>query len=228
MPTTAAPVHRTKVELAYDFLRERILNGELAPGQKLTLASLAEMMGTSHMPVREAVLRLQQENLVELTPHTGMRVTPLRASDVRELFQVRAALEGLAARLACLQMNAADLADLRTCHKLFQSCQKADDFAGMAEANWRFHKVILTAAGNSHLTREMNDIWVKCFRFRAGYRLIPGRSNSTIKEHAAMLKAFENKDAAAAAQAAFDHSENAGTDMYRVILADEERAVAAS
>lgn len=224
MSTVVPPVHRTKVELAYEFLRERILSGELAPGQKLTLSSLAQLMGTSHMPVREAVLRLKQEDLVELTPHTGMRVTPLRPVDVMELFQVRAALEGLAARLACTNITEEVITDLKRKHDRFQSCRDSEEFGGMAEANWSFHQIILRAANNSQLVRELNDIWGKCFRFLAGYRLIPGRSESTIEEHDAIIQCFCRGDVEGAARAAFQHSDQAGADLFRTLSANTDAA----
>ena len=222
MSSVITPVHRTKVALAYEFLRERILSGELAPGQKLTLSSLAQLLGTSHMPVREAVLKLEQEDLVELTPHTGMRVTPLRPMDVRELFQVRAALEGLAARLACQNITNKVIAELQDKHNRFELCFRAEDFPGMADANWGFHQIILEAAGNSQLVRGLDDIWAKCFRFRAGYRLIPGRSESTVREHNAILECLRRRDEEGAARAAFQHSDQAGSDLFRTLSAAAE------
>jgi DNA-binding GntR family transcriptional regulator len=211
------PVHRTKVEMAYEFLRERILNGELAPGERVTLASLSQMLNTSQMPTREAMLKLQQEGLVEITPHTGMRIAPFEPKDVREIFQVRAALEGLAARLACARLDEAGIERLEAINARFGACQKRDDFAGMAEANWEFHRLILQYADNKQLTKQITGVWDKCFRFRAGYRLIPGRSGSTVDEHRAILVAFRSADAAAAAAAAIFHVETGGDDMMRHI-----------
>ena len=227
MADVTPPAHKTKVELAYDFLRERILSGELEPARKLTLAGLAQMMGTSHMPVREAVLRLQQEGLIEVTPHTGMRVAPLRHVDVLELFQLRAALEGLAARLAAERLPPNGLRQLEELHKKFQTAQNKSDYGQMAQANWDFHEVILAAAGNAQLARELATIWSKCFRFRAGYRLIPGRSGSTVREHAAILAAFQARDADAASKAAFDHANQAGLDLFHLLSANEEAGDAA-
>lgn len=219
MSVVPVPVHRTKVELAYEFLRERILNGELAPGERVTLASLSQLLHTSQMPTREAVLKLQQEGLVEITPHTGMRIATLEPRDVREIFQVRAALEGLAARLACAHMNAVVIDQLAALNARFGSCQAAADFPGMAEANWEFHRLILRHADNGQLTRQIAGVWDKCFRFRAGYRLIPGRSGSTVDEHTAIIAALRDGDADAAARAATAHVEAGGRDMVRHIEA---------
>ena len=219
MSAVRVPVHRTKVELAYEFLRERILNGELAPGARVTLASLSQLLNTSQMPTREAVLRLQQEGLVEITPHTGMCIATFEPRDVREIFQVRAALEGLAARLACQRIDAAAIDRLSSANARFDACQREGDFASMAEANWTFHRIILEVADNGQLTRQMANIWDKCFRFRAGYRLIPGRSGSTVEEHNAIIAALRQGDAAAAATAAIAHVEAGGADMMRHIEA---------
>ncbi len=211
------PVHRTKVELAYAFLRERILNGTLAPGERVTLAQLSQLMGTSQMPIREAMLRLQQEGLVDIAPHASMRIARLEPEDVAELFAVRAALEGLAARQACSRLGTEGVAALAALNARFAECQRAGDYTGMADANWQFHRLILRTARNAQLARLLEDIWDKCFRFRAGYRLIPGRSGSTVDEHAAIIAAFRAGNEEVAAAAAFAHVQAGGAELVRTL-----------
>ena len=213
----AIPVHRTKVEMVHHFIREQILSGELAPGQRITLAAMAKTLGTSQMPVREALLRLQQEDLVVITPHTGIHIIDLEKGDALELFQVRAALERLAARLACLNDGADCAAKMDTLNDRFKAAFAADDLAEMSAANWEFHRVILHAARNSQLTRQIEDVWDKCFRFRLGYKLIPGRARSTIDEHRAMVEAMRRGDCAAAELAAMHHVEAAGADLIKIL-----------
>ncbi len=102
--------YRTKAELVYAQLREQILSGGLAPGQRITLAGLAKQLQVSVMPIREAIARLEQEGLITLAPHKDTHVTDLSVRDVTQLFDIRGALEALAARLAA-QNDAASCAE---------------------------------------------------------------------------------------------------------------------
>ena len=217
----AVPVHRTKGEMAHLYLREQILSGALRPGQRLTLSALAKMLNTSQMPIRDALVRLEQEGLVQITPHTDIHVVKLEARDALELFQIRAVLEGLAARLACENDAPGCVAALSHHNQQFARAFERNDFAEMADANWAFHRVILRAADNSHLTREIEDVWDRCFRFRLGYKLIPGRARSTIAEHDAVIAAMRSGDPASSASAAILHVEQAGRDLQKILRASE-------
>ncbi len=103
---------RSAHELASTYIRARILSGEFAAGTRLKSEQLAESLGISRMPIREALRQLHAEGLIELRPNRGAVVTSLSANDVQELFEIRAVLEGLAARLACAHLNDEHLADL--------------------------------------------------------------------------------------------------------------------
>lgn len=220
-PVAAVPVHRTKGEMAYLYLREQILSGAFRPGQRLTLAALSKMLKTSQMPVRDALLRLEQEGLVRITPHTDIHVVKLEPRDALELFQIRSALEGLAARLACQADHVACARELKIANAGFAAAHKIDDLAAMAAANWTFHRAILRVADNAHLTHHIEDIWDRCFRFRLGYKLIPGRARSTIGEHDAIAEAMARGDVAACASAAVGHVEKAGRDLLAILSAGE-------
>ncbi|WP_293868172.1 GntR family transcriptional regulator [uncultured Alsobacter sp.] len=226
-PRVASLVHRTKSDLAYAYIRERIFTGELAPGQKLTLALLAELTGMSHMPIREATLRLEGEGLIHSTPHKEMRVAPLSRHDAQEVFQIRGALEGLSASLACARTDAALLDRLRATNGEFAAAQRVADHWEMGEANWRFHRLILDAAGSGQLANLLEGVWAKCRRFRLGYRLIPGRAAATVKEHDAVIAAFERGDEDAARTSMADHVARASHDLLSMLAADEEAEAAA-
>lgn len=215
------PVHRTKGEMAYVYLREQILSGGLRPGERVTLAALSKMLNISQMPVRDALLRLEREGLVRITPHTDIHVVKLEARDTLELFQIRAALEGLAARLACEKASKTCAPELRRQNARFAREYEARHYAALAEANWAFHRAIVRAADNRLLAQEIEDIWDRCFRFRLGYQLIPGHASSTILEHEAIAAAMEAGDAAACAAAVAAHVERGGRDLLKMMEGEE-------
>ena len=211
------PEHRTKSDLVYDYLREQILSGNFEPGRRLTLQGLAQELQTSHMPVREAAQRLAKDGLIQIAPHRDMRVTPVSARDAHEIFRIRAALEALAARTACERSGADAAPALAKANAEFDAARRAGDLARMAEANWRFHRVMLAAADNRHLAALLEEIWGKCQRFRLGYKLIPGRAAATVREHARIVAAMRRADPAAAEAAIFRHVDLARIDLERML-----------
>jgi len=214
---TAPAAYRTKAEIVYAHLREQILSGGLPPGQRITLAGLAKQLEVSVMPIRDAVARLEREGLVSQTPHKDIRVTDLAVHDITQLFDIRGALEALAARLAAGNAAARCAGQLVAADARMRSAFAVRDFYAMADANWDFHRAILAAAANPHLARMLEDVWARCFRFRLGYKLIPGRAEATFIEHAAIIAAMQAGDVAAVAQAAQDHVGQAARDLLRII-----------
>ncbi|MCL4188689.1 MAG: GntR family transcriptional regulator [Rhodobacteraceae bacterium] len=221
-PRPAPPVHRRKTDLVADYLREQIINGTIEPGRRLTLADLAAEFGMSQMPVREALLRLEREGLLLGEPHKGMRVPPVSRRDAQELFEVRAELEALAAYRAVQAGDPALAGDLEALNARFAAACAGGDYPGMGTANWAFHRRILAAAGSAQLARLLEDVWTRSFRYRLGYRLIPGRARHTVEEHAAIIAAAAAGDAAAARAAARAHIERAGAELDRVVDAQSD------
>lgn len=213
--------HRRKADLAYEWLREQIIDGAFAPGRRMALEELARETGLSHMPVREALLRLEREGLVEGEAHKGMRVARLRLEDAGELFEIRAELEGLAAARAAERTEPGLAAALESLNEAFGAAFRRGDFKAMGEANWDLHRRILAVAGSGQLARMLEDVWARSFRFRLGYRLIPGRAESTLAEHGRMIAAIGAADADAARAAARAHVLRAWADLSRLVAEEE-------
>ena len=216
-PTSAAPAiplrHQKKAELAYEHLREKIVNGAFSPGQRLTLADLSEQCNMSHMPVREALVRLQREGLIEGEPHKGMRVAGLSLKNARELFAIRTELEGLPALQACAAGDPTLATDLDSINREFARAFAARDYSTMGASNRAFHRRILRSAANSQLERLLEDLWIASLRYRMGYQLIPGRAKGTIAEHKRMVAAIRTGDPEKARAAARLHIERAAADL---------------
>lgn len=215
---TRTPIlHRKKADLVYEHLREQIINGTYGPGRRMTLADLSAELGLSHMPVREALLRLEREGLLESEPHKGMRVARLSLQDAQELFEIRRELEGLSAYRAAKSGDPDLVEDLRSINKDFAAAFRRKDFTAMGSANWLLHRRLLQAAGSAQLTRILEDHWASSARYRSGYQLIPGRAKHTITEHNEIIEAIAAGDADAAREAARRHIQQAGADLAVIV-----------
>jgi DNA-binding GntR family transcriptional regulator len=146
------------VDHVYSALRERILSGDLPRGTKLRQASLADELGVSRTPLREALRRLSTEGLVEFSPNRGATVSELDFGDMRHAWSARVALEPGAARLAAERRDAGAIAAMRGA--IAQQRAAAEDKAGSFAANRAFHIALATASGNPHLTRFAEMLWV--------------------------------------------------------------------
>lgn len=210
-------LHRRKADLVYEYLREQIINGSYAPGRRMTLAELSAELDLSHMPVREALLKLEREGLLVSEPHKGMWVARPSLRDAQELFEIRCELEGLATFLACKAGDAELVADLEAINADFAAAYRAQDFTAMGAANWTFHRRILQAAGSAQLSRVLEDVWTGSARYRLGYQLIPGRAMHTVSEHQAIIDALARNDPDAARAAARAHISTAGADLVHTV-----------
>jgi DNA-binding GntR family transcriptional regulator len=158
-PATIVPLRiESVVDHVYAALRERILAGDLPRGMRLRQASLAEELGVSRTPLREALRRLSTEGLVEFSPNRGATVSELDFGDMRHAWAARVALEPGAARLAAERRDAEAIARLRRAIAA-QRASHHDREAGYA-ANREFHLALAAASGNPHLTRFAQMLWV--------------------------------------------------------------------
>jgi DNA-binding GntR family transcriptional regulator len=155
----SAPLHiQSVVDHVYSALRERILSGELPRGTKLRQASLAEELGVSRTPLREALRRLATEGLVEFSPNRGATVSELDFGDMRHAWSARVALEPGAARLAAERRDDEAIAAMR--EAVVEQRRVGNDRDASFAANRRFHLRLAAASGNPHLTRFAEMLWV--------------------------------------------------------------------
>jgi len=212
-----APAHATKADAAYATLRAAILDGRLFPGQRVTLAGLATDLGMSPMPIRDALKRLSGEGLVVLTPHTDTVIAPFDLVDVEQIFVLRANLESLAARLAAKSVTPDLLGELWTLHASMKEQMDGEDYEGFAQNNRRFHEAIFEAASNPYLHRMLGEVWAISHRFRAGYRIIPGRAAAAYHEHHRIVLALSENNEGAAEAEMKRHISSAGTELVELV-----------
>jgi DNA-binding GntR family transcriptional regulator len=203
------PGFATKSDLAYIRVRELILTGALAPGSVLPQAALAQQIGISTTPLREALRRLKQEGLVELDAHRDARVRPLDATEARDLLELRRTLDPQAASLAALRRTQHDLDDIRAALDGLEALSTSPSIAQL-DSHRRFHAAIHRAAHNALLVDVLDGLWVKSDRYRR-HGLETGRSDEEIDaratEHRLLFEAVRDGAAEAAAELMRRHVE---------------------
>jgi DNA-binding GntR family transcriptional regulator len=208
-PPNGEPGFTTKSDLAYTRVRGLILSGELAPGAVLPQATLAQTIGMSTTPLREALRRLKQDGLVELDAHRDARVRPLDATEARDLLELRRSLDPLAASLAAQRRTEADLADVRAALDGLEALSASPSIAQL-ESHHRFHAAIHRASHNTLLVDVLDGLWVKTDRYRR-HGLAAGRSDeereARATEHRLLFEAVRDGDADTAAELMRRHVE---------------------
>ncbi|HEU4448584.1 MAG TPA: GntR family transcriptional regulator [Gaiellaceae bacterium] len=145
------PVPRSASAAASEVIREAIIDGRLPPGQRLKEEELARELGMSRTPVREALLMLESEGLVESIPRRGATVRSYAVDDLADVYQLRALLEGYAARRAATRISAEDVARLEASCERFDRLRAEDDLLDLVKENLLFHSVVLEAAESARL-----------------------------------------------------------------------------
>jgi DNA-binding GntR family transcriptional regulator len=190
-------------QLVYSQLRERILNLELAPGARLHEAELAAELAVSRTPLREALRMLLAEDLVEQLPTGGMLVRRLDLQDMRELYAVRAALEGLAAREACRRLTEADLEVLE--RLVEQMRLLVDHPAELTRLGGEFHARIAAAAGNRRCEQLLRQLHGHMRRYHVLSSRRGLRRRVALEDHRALFEALRARDPEAAERTVRDH-----------------------
>jgi DNA-binding GntR family transcriptional regulator len=215
--------YRTMPEIAYDAIRDAILGGRYAPGQRLVTEDLARELGVSRMPVREALHRLQVAGLVSITPHRGAIVSHLSEAEVAEIFHIRAVLEGLATRLAATTLTPGDHKRLGTLLDEMGRAARAHDPEKVLLINRDFHAVFWKAARAPRLRELLENLYDACQRFRNLSVMLPGRLDQITQEHRRIVRALAQGDAAAAERHAKAHYEGTARRLLRSIELTRER-----
>jgi DNA-binding GntR family transcriptional regulator len=213
-------IYRTKEEYVADYLREGILSGEIGRGARLKQAELAEELGLSITPVREALRLLVAEGYIEGATHRGATVAPLDLSATTEIAELRALLE---ARLTVRAMRRMTLGDMQQLQLLAQEYDRASDAgnAGAAlGANYRFHRFLYSLALEPLNLRFVQVLWVK-YPFDIINRL-PGRTGRASREHARIIDAITSRNEEAAANATRDHIHAGWEELKAALAADPQ------
>jgi DNA-binding GntR family transcriptional regulator len=198
-------------------IEREIVEGAFAPGQKLDEAALAERFGVSRTPVREALRSLSSTGLVHIEPRVGAVVARPTVAEMMDLFEVVAELEGIAARLACERMTAADEQAILAAHDACRVAAAAGDAAGYYAVNGRFHGAIWTASGNAVLRRQIGELDKRLSPYRRFITFRPGRTETAIAEHEGIARAIAARDGERASRAVRDHVRVLADDVFALV-----------
>mgnify|MGYP000853343440 CR=1 FL=1 len=195
-------------EIVFGYLREAILEGKLEPGKRLMEMQLAENLGVSRTPVREAIRKLELEGLVVMVPRKGAYVADVSIKDMVEVLEIRAALEGLAASLAAERMTPKDVKALKVLADEFKKFHLEQNFKGMIEKDVEFHEKIFESTGNEKLYQMSQGLREQIYRFRVRYISEYNQSDNLVIEHDKILKAISKKDRKMAYNYGWEHIES--------------------
>ena len=222
-PTKAARTGRRRArepfaDKAYRELRARILDNSMHSGEQFTEKELASTLNMSRTPTREAMLRLASEGLVEVRPRHGMRVKPVSMADMREIYEVLTALESTAAALAAARSDQGDsVRQLRAAIGDMDAALERDDLKAWAEADERFHKLLVAAAGNSRLTELVQTFVGQSQRVRMLTLRLRPKPTMSNRDHEAVVDAVEAHDAALARKIHYAHREKSGRMLVELL-----------
>lgn len=175
-------------------LTKAILGGQLQSGQRLSPAKLAEELGVSHIPVREALAALEAMGHVEHTPHVGFFVAELSLSDLEDIYRLRALLEDEAHRLGVPKLDVTDLERMAELNEEMASRVKRGDEAAFVHLNREFHFIPFRKAGNERLLRFLTHLWDGAARFHASMVHARVPPDMLQRHHHGLMEAFEDKD----------------------------------
>ncbi len=197
--------HRPLREIVYEELKMQILTGAIVPGTRMMEVELAQEMGVSRTPIREAIRKLEKEGLVTIEPRRGAYASQISTSDMVEILEVRQNMEGLAAFFAASRMQPEKMEELKESSANYNEAVASGDIESMIKYDTKFHRIIVESCNNKILLQMIEQLQELVLRFRYIYYDNFKRAEKMPEEHAMIMDAIANKDAEAARQAADVH-----------------------
>ena len=216
-------VHKQLRNVVADRMRTAILEGRYKPGEWMRQERIAQELGVSQMPVREALKELASEGLIEHVPYRGARVVDIAPTDVEDIYALRAFLESRAAGFAATQIAPEEILELKQIHAEIEKYSAPEHVLKYRELNRRFHELIFTASRRSYLIRTLGMLWAAFPTMlmgnysRTASQPLVGRDNVDLLEHATIIAALERGDADAAQKATQEHVESVRRELIGMI-----------
>ena len=177
-------------DLVFKTLREAIITGELEPGERLMEIKLANELGVSRTPVREAIRKLELEGLVIMTARKGAEVAPINEKDLKEVLEIRKALEGLACQLACKNACEEDIKKLYKANEAVKKAVDSEDIEKITLTDVAFHEIIYAITDNERLVQMLHQLKEHIFRYRLEYIKEMKNRNNIVEEHDRIIEAI--------------------------------------
>ena len=208
-------------DVVFNTLRQAILRGELKPGERLMEVQLANKLGVSRTPIREAIRKLELEGLVLMIPRKGAEVADITEKSLMDVLEVRKALEELAVQLCCDKITGKEIEELHRAADDFRRILKtSDDVTEIAEADVRFHDIIYQATDNARLVQLLNNLREQMYRYRIEYLKDVKARRSLVEEHDALWEALKERDLERAQMIMREHIERQQKNIIHSIVHD--------
>lgn len=212
-------------DVVFNTLRQAILTGDLKPGERLMEIHLANRLGVSRTPIREAIRKLELEGLVTMIPRRGAEVAQITEKCMSDVLEVRRALDALCAELACERIAPEGLADLKeACEHFSRTVRQGEaDIKSIAQADVRLHDIIVQATGNERLVQLINNLSEQMYRYRFEYLKDSSQHERLVEEHRIIYESLVKKDKKTASEAAKMHIDNQERAIMNQIRLERER-----
>ena len=204
-------------DVVFNTLRQAILTGEMEPGERLMEIQLANKLGVSRTPIREAIRKLELEGLVIMIPRKGAEVAHITVKDMRDVLEVRSALEELAATLACKNVTPEHIDELKTANRVFEAAIVSKDVVAIVNADVAFHNSIYSMTDNQRLIQLINSLSEQMYRYRLEYVKDARIHSILISEHNDIIRQLADKDVEKAKIIVRQHVNNQEKGIIRLL-----------
>ncbi len=209
-------------DVVFNTLRKAILTGELKPGERLMEIHLANQLGVSRTPIREAIRKLELEGLVIMIPRRGAEVAQITEKSLKDVLEVRKALDALCVELACDRITEEEKQNLKKACDDFEQATITGDATTIAAADVALHDIIVEATGNKRLIQLINNLSEQMYRYRFEYIKDEQQHTNLVEEHRMIYESIIKQDKGKAAEAAKLHIDNQEKSIIRQIRMERE------
>ena len=208
-------------DVVFNTLRKAILRGELKPGERLMEIQLANKLGVSRTPIREAIRKLELEGLVLMIPRKGAEVAQITEKNMQDVLEVRKALEELSVQLACERITPEQVEEMKMAAEDFRKVLKSGDVTKIAEANVKFHDIIFAATNNQRLITLLNNLREQIYRYRVEYLKDEKNYPRLIEEHRQIMQGLKERNEQYVVEMTKKHMDNQAVAVRNIIRQQE-------
>jgi DNA-binding GntR family transcriptional regulator len=209
--------HQTLREQIVSTLRESIIRGDLSPGQKITEPELAEKLGISRTPIREAFRQLESEGFLTVMPRRGAVVSSATRKEIEDFYELKSLLEGYASRIAARKISEKDIARLNRINDQLEALAQKGDVEAFFKKNNEFHNAFISLCGNEKLLDIWSNLVRRFVKFRIQALSVPGRLMDSVDQHRNIIDALSKKDGCLSECMVHKHSLVSGEDMVEEV-----------
>ena len=210
-------------DVVFNTLRQAILTGDLKPGERLMEIHLANKLGVSRTPIREAIRKLELEGLVTMIPRRGAEVAQITEKSMNDVLEVRRAMDALSIELACERITDEEIEALKVACNKFEEAVKTKDVKMIAQADVALHDIIVKATGNQRLVQLVYNLSEQMYRYRFEYIKDASQHERLIEEHRIIYDSIVKKDKVTASEAAKIHIDNQEKAIIKQIRLEREK-----